>query len=343
MSVLGGLLALLSAWCMGPALPLLAQVLGDYWVPSPEHCALASRWGLELCDTPTHAKTEETGPGPLLPGGQRRRLQDLSEAPWDGNGGAQNFMEECLETGNTEEECQEFLHQLKGLKTAIPLLMFFLSIAVTLTCISIFGPCCFGFCYKQRVTDQRPPFPAPPAVQPPFSMAGGMDFLKGPFSCFDQLPICFWSCFFGTVRRGDTLHTARVTDFWMPLGLFWAMILVKFMLDKIYYWIFGGSTIFIGMIVSLAYACVLALWRGKLRAALGAPIAPPPGGKFPEDVLILFCCGPCAVAQEAQQVDGVQGIETEVCCAFRQKAGVLVGQPLMGSAVSMPGSQGSGF
>jgi len=319
MQLLTGLLAILSAWFVGPALPLLAEVLGTSWSPSPESCALARTWGLELCGEEASADA-----------GQGRRLQNLM-VPWWTAEGQQNFMEECLETGNTQEECDAGMQHIQEIKQYIPQLMFFVSVGGVLFIIFTFGPCCFGLCYKRKVTDMRQRFPEPLAVQPPFSMQGATDFFKSEFGCCEQLPICFWSFFFGTVRQGDTLHTARVTDFWMPLGLFWACVLVKFMLDKIIYYAFGASTPVIGWIMALLNACVLAFWRGKLRTAHGAPIVPPPGGMFPQDVLCYFCCRPCLIAQEAQQVDGVQGIETEICCAFRMKGGMLMpGQPVVG-------------
>mmetsp|Transcript_70618 Transcript_70618/g.132147 ORF Transcript_70618/g.132147 Transcript_70618/m.132147 type:complete len:251 (+) Transcript_70618:102-854(+) len=167
---------------------------------------------------------------------------------------------------------------------------------------------------KARAAQQ---IPSADALGQPLSQRHApYDFRAGYFSCFDNLPVCLWSCCCTHIRMGDTYSSAGVTNFWMPS--------VVFILSRIIANIMGQIPLMPGGLPTFSMLFFQAIffvgWRQELRRRLGAQT---PTTHLLPDALFWTCCQPCASAQEAQDIDAAQGVQVGYCFSV-----TLVGEPL---------------
>jgi len=163
--------------------------------------------------------------------------------------------------------------------------------------------------YKSQVHDRRQ------RMRDQIEMSAGDDFETGLCDCWSHCPICLQVWFCGLARSGDTLSTAGVICFWAPpvFGLvIFPLIGLAFgalaLLLKYYVHEYLGEILL--PLEVLVFSAIFAKWRGELRNKLFLQ-----GGDqnhFIKDLLIYCCCMPCAIGQEAVELDRVTNMETEI-------------------------------
>mmetsp|Transcript_4190 Transcript_4190/g.5841 ORF Transcript_4190/g.5841 Transcript_4190/m.5841 type:complete len:278 (-) Transcript_4190:83-916(-) len=177
-----------------------------------------------------------------------------------------------------------------------------------------------GWLYKAAVTDKRPGG-IPPTDELPSDKSLRLtpqEFHAKVFQCFDDLPICLWACCCTHIRQGDTYHAAGVADFWLPIKVLLIGQLCLIPLSCI----LGPATGLPDIIVGLGVVAYLVPYRHALRMQLGAQEEVSVEQRLIDSALYL-CCLRCAVAQEARDVDAVEGVQVGFCFSVQ-----LVGEPL---------------
>jgi len=216
---------------------------------------------------------------------------------------------ECAEakrnTGDFAEFSNETVFMPEGVgETGSNLLMMVLSallgpmLPLVLVCI-----------YKSQVNDRRQ------RLVEQIDMSAGDDFEAGLCDCWSHCPICLQVWFCGLARSGDTLSTAGVICFWAPavfglvifplIGLaFTAMglLLAFYVNEKLAQLVYP--------LLLLAYSAIFAKWRGELRNKLFLHSGDQ--NHFIKDLMMYCCCMPCAIGQEALELDRLTNMETEI-------------------------------
>jgi len=124
------------------------------------------------------------------------------------------------------------------------------------------------------------------------------------FDCFGDLPLCCISCFFPGLRWADTLRMAGLLAFWYGLAIFVGLyILTELTMGS-------GAVLFVG---------VLVYFRQRQRALFG--IQNGSCASVAEDVLTYACCGCCAIAQEARQIEEAYAVGHPVALDSRSLDG----------------------
>lgn len=111
-------------------------------------------------------------------------------------------------------------------------------------------------------------------------------FTFGLFSCLDEPLLCCLSCCCGPVRWSDTM--SKVGEMSLAMGIL--MYLICYGLDYI-------TATPLGFVL----AAFCALKRQRLRAMYKLPYGH--CGDVCEDFCTYLCCAPCAITQEARQVE----------------------------------------
>lgn len=111
----------------------------------------------------------------------------------------------------------------------------------------------------------------------------------GLFQCCDEPALCCLSCCCGAVRWADTMTMA----FKMWFVAAFTMYLIIFGLD------------FFALPGSVLLACLCAMKRQELRKLSSLPYGS--CGTCLEDFCTYLCCTPCAIVQEARQVEAQFG------------------------------------
>lgn len=193
--------------------------------------------------------------------------------------------------------------------------------------VALLLPIIIAVVYKKKVTDNRKPLEAVDNIAPQLQARNGFKF--GLFDCFGDSSACLHGFFCGSVRIADTYSTGGVMQFWLviftPLIASLGVAVIAIIAQLI------GST---GSndytyLVSVCIALIFARCRGQLRQRLGGVEA-----KFQDtfiDVLTWWCCGCCAIIQEARSVDAVQGVEVQCCCTLQQASASA--SPFLGASV----------
>jgi len=114
--------------------------------------------------------------------------------------------------------------------------------------------------------------------------------------------ICFWACCCPAVRWADTMSMVGVMKFWAAF----ALILV---LQMIMHLPFFGIT---WVVVSV----VMTTYRSQLRGLFQMPGANE-GGTCMTDCILICCCMPCVISQDARHVELAAKLGHEVVLAQR--------------------------
>mmetsp|Transcript_98877 Transcript_98877/g.313882 ORF Transcript_98877/g.313882 Transcript_98877/m.313882 type:complete len:358 (+) Transcript_98877:72-1145(+) len=256
--------------------------------------------------------------------------------------------QKCEEEDMSLQECEEFRQRVtngfRSVKNFGPAIMLLVSLFLALMIASACAPCVAGCMYHPGVTvPKKPLFPMnPQEIPPPLSLAAPMgDFPQPLLSCTENMPVCCWSFCVPTVRQGDTLEVARVTGFWVPLLASMAVNIISAFVQDSARSIFGQASqvpAVIPLLASLLMAAIFGFWRGKLREQLGGPKMEY-SQQFAVDTVTHCFCHPCAVAQEARQLDDVTGTQLECGCKFTYKGNPPnAGQPIVGMPVAVGGT-----
>lgn len=114
----------------------------------------------------------------------------------------------------------------------------------------------------------------------------GQDTFEYPlFQCFNEPSLCLLSCCCAPVRWADTMDMAGLMSFVAGVAAF----LVLYGLD------------FVSLPGSFILACLCAFKRQKLRERFS--ITSCTCGTILEDFCTYLWCGPCAIVQEARQIE----------------------------------------
>jgi len=191
-------------------------------------------------------------------------------------------------------------------------LMAVVGLLVTLAIVALFSPFCFACVYKKTVSDRRQAVPqldaaavpAPTAEDFPFSLCG----------CFEDMDICCHAFWCNMTRAADTHHAAGTEKF-LNIVLFWICCIVVGS-------VVGDPT---GMLPGVIMAVGMTYKRRALKERLGIK-----AGSSCKDFLLWWCCGSCAIAQEARAIDQAAGVTVKCCCSIRRRASPanLVGPPV---------------
>jgi len=157
----------------------------------------------------------------------------------------------------------------------------------------------FAFLYKRGVVDAYPR-ESLQAMQP---QTGQTDFKQGLCGCTGDKSVCLHATCCWAVRAAHTWDVMGIADFW------------------------------VGVVVSVFCGCCLPcigglVWRAQMREKFGIE------KNSINDFLMWWCCLPCAVGQEAMQVDEVVGMSVECCCNLVPVAEGA--QPLLQSSTPAP-------
>lgn len=173
-------------------------------------------------------------------------------------------------------------------------------IVLVLVCLVLaaccFAPCVFAWMYKKKVSDQRQPLPALPTP----GVFTQQDFRFSLCDCFSDMSICCHTFWCPMARAADTHHAAGSDKFWNVV-LYW--------LGSSFVGACIGGDSFGKCIASVVLALIMTSRRQELRAKLG--ISP---GENCTDFMLWWCCSPCAVAQEAREIDVATGVKVRCCC-----------------------------
>jgi len=160
----------------------------------------------------------------------------------------------------------------------------------------------WGFFYKTKVVDLIPVLGAK-APQGP-----GANLKAGLCDCCFNIHLCLHVCFCGPCRLGHTLQVAGICDFWM-------------------------ATIFWDLCPCLE-CCLGPYYRQQLRAKLGLE------QNCCCDFVSYLFCAPCAIGQDAIEVDAESGAQVTCCMNLIMAAAAppvvgqaVVGQPVLGEVI----------
>jgi Cys-rich protein (TIGR01571 family) len=112
------------------------------------------------------------------------------------------------------------------------------------------------------------------------------EWTSGPFDCTTDLTTCFWACCCTPVRWADTVSMAGLLQFWWAFAIFTLLLLFPLPIP----------------VIHLLPFIVATFYRQKLRELFkmqGYGEAQTVCG----DCVLMTCCLPCAVAQEARHID----------------------------------------
>mmetsp|Transcript_51381 Transcript_51381/g.112085 ORF Transcript_51381/g.112085 Transcript_51381/m.112085 type:complete len:406 (-) Transcript_51381:173-1390(-) len=186
-----------------------------------------------------------------------------------------------------------------------------------------------GWLYQSYVVNRRKQLlpHVKPLENPPITV--------GAFDCFDDMPICLWSCCCTTIRMGDSLQAVEVdagvcpgpsgrlldfvTAFWAPLCVFAASRVVANLIGLVPGMPAGLPT----MTVLVFRAIIFAKWRQALFEKLGARGET---SSWRRDLMLWIFCSSCAAAQEAREVDRATGVRVGYCFSVEKLE--VVGQPV---------------
>lgn len=177
-----------------------------------------------------------------------------------------------------------------------------MQVLIRIIVYAVFSVCALVFAcmYKSKVVDRIPLLGQRSAT--------GANFKTGICGCVTQSQLCFHICCCGSCRLGHTVHVAGVCDYW-PAVLLWYLFPCCNMCFGVYY-------------------------RMALRQKLG--LAP---DTFC-DILSYCFCAPCAVGQDAFEVDAESGAEVNCVLALNLRqppASVgpvsMFGQPVVGEVL----------
>eukprot|EP00933_Yihiella_yeosuensis_P010772 TRINITY_DN1175_c2_g2_i1.p1 TRINITY_DN1175_c2_g2~~TRINITY_DN1175_c2_g2_i1.p1 ORF type:complete len:263 (-),score=22.56 TRINITY_DN1175_c2_g2_i1:35-823(-) len=114
---------------------------------------------------------------------------------------------------------------------------------------------------------------------------------SGPFDCFDDIPICCWSCFCPSIRWADSMSMIGRMSFWFAVCLFAGM-------QMLYARHVAGPP-------GLLWMIALGIWtycRHDMRRTFNMNGY----GEFSycvSDCCFYLCCTPCAISQEARHIE----------------------------------------
>mmetsp|Transcript_60522 Transcript_60522/g.131130 ORF Transcript_60522/g.131130 Transcript_60522/m.131130 type:complete len:366 (+) Transcript_60522:52-1149(+) len=169
-----------------------------------------------------------------------------------------------------------------------------------------------AYIYKRLVTENRPnsllgfrdtlPVDLSLEEQP-------HQFRHGLCDWYEDWETCAYACCCSIPRLADTFAAAELIDYWK--SVFLCIITYVLAYSATATLSSGGNS---WMVDWLLIAMFGAYHRQALRKKLGSPAAATANRQL-EDFFVWACCHPCAIAQEARQVDQVQGVV--VGCCFR--------------------------
>lgn len=135
-----------------------------------------------------------------------------------------------------------------------------------------------------------------PHVEPNFTERANMRvWSSGPFDCFQDLPICCWSCWCPLIRWADSVEMLGFMAFWVAIAIFLAIDFLTY-IGLGFFWLLAIS--------------ILTYHRQKMRRSFNMDGQ----GEFCTycgDCFLYLCCSPCAVAQEARHVEFAAMVDHE--------------------------------
>lgn len=128
-----------------------------------------------------------------------------------------------------------------------------------------------------------------PEVDPSFAAYDkeklNVEWESGYFACFNDMSICMVGCCCPLVLWSDNMSLIKVLAFWTALAIVLGIFVASAFIP-----IIGIATL--GMMV----------WgRSKLRQKFNMNFNTP--GVLAEDIVCLFCCGPCVICQDARHLE----------------------------------------
>lgn len=157
----------------------------------------------------------------------------------------------------------------------------------------------FAWLYKTKVVNNIP------RLETREAGSRGKDFTPPLCACWSNLHLCCHIFCCGPCRAAHSWHVAGAVDY--VLGIILQVLL-------------GPCACLVG--------CYL---RGKMRTTIGLE-----SDTF-MDFLKWCCCSPCAVGQEAMEIDELSEVNVKCCCQLTQvdpaRAALVVGEPVQGEVV----------
>lgn len=112
------------------------------------------------------------------------------------------------------------------------------------------------------------------------------EWTSGPFECTADLPTCFWACCCTPIRWADTISMAGLLQFWWAFAIFTLLLLFPLPIP----------------VIHLLPFLVATFYRQKLRELFKMP-GYGEAQTVCGDCVLMTCCLPCAVAQEARHIE----------------------------------------
>lgn len=207
---------------------------------------------------------------------------------------------EIYPTHAQRSQCEEQVANIQGgVQTAENLMIGILVFIVGLFVFQIVAMCL----YKSKVHDNKPAIP-----EDDKTMKSG-DFHFGLFACFSNCNECLCSFCCSGLRFADTHASVTTTGFWTSfLGFFGATCVISALANAIAVAVDPGTPLTapsqsnISLLLNLTFrGLVFGLYsRGEIRKKLGSPVT---NSSKAVDILSWAICFPCAMTQEAVEVD----------------------------------------
>lgn len=127
-----------------------------------------------------------------------------------------------------------------------------------------------------------------PSIDPEREYVDFTKFASGPFDCLKDPKICLWSLFCPFIRFADNMSMLGIVGFWPALAIMAGAWLLNSLLGGVLVWV-ASSFAWMG-------------FRQKFRQRFDMEGQ----GKwsyYATDCLLYLACAPCAIAQEARQLD----------------------------------------
>jgi Cys-rich protein (TIGR01571 family) len=210
--------------------------------------------------------------------------------------------------------------------------------------------------YKRRVTDKRLPLHPAKDLPAEFSLKDApYDFHYGFWSCLGDLRTCCCVCCCPAIKLADYIsqtapfYALGFLDGGGPLSHgcgFWTVVFFCLGANAAIYiadFFTPGEESYSNIYRCIVYFCTMAKWRHKVRQRLGAPktwSVSRPWHKALLDHLAWYFCWPCAMTQEARELDRAQGVTFKCCCIHQDSPAGYTRMPKVGDPVTIEQPQG---
>jgi len=127
-----------------------------------------------------------------------------------------------------------------------------------------------------------------PSIDPEREYVDFTKFASGPFDCLKDPKICLWSLFCPYIRFADNMSMLGIVSFWPALAIMAGAWLLNSLLGGVLVWV-ASSFAWMG-------------FRQKFRQRFDME-GQGRWSYYATDCLLYLACAPCAIAQEARQLE----------------------------------------